>query len=92
MLLLVALWFSCGGRADGAEIQLGTLFQKRSWAAMDEVYASKKEPTAMEHSLMANALRMRNKWSEAVAILERHAATFPATVRPYAEMTLILGY
>lgn len=92
VLLLAALWFSCGGRADGAEIQLGTLFQKRSWAAMDEVYASKKEPTAMEHSLMANALRMRNKWSEAVAILERHAATFPATVRPYAEMTLILGY
>ncbi|MDR2179369.1 MAG: transglycosylase SLT domain-containing protein [Synergistaceae bacterium] len=78
--------------SESAEITLLTLFQRRSWAAMDEVYSALKEPAAAEHALMANALRIRNKWGEAVAILEKHASAFPAEVKPYADMTLLLGY
>jgi soluble lytic murein transglycosylase len=59
---------------------------------MDEVYSARKAPTAVEHALMANALRIRNKWGEAVAILEEHAPSFPPEVKPYADMTLLLGY
>jgi soluble lytic murein transglycosylase len=90
---LLGFFFFWGAqRAESAEITLSTLFQRRSWAAMDEVYSARKEPTAVEHALMANALRIRNKWNEAVAILEKHAGSFPAEVKPYADMTLLLGY
>ncbi|MDR1621650.1 MAG: transglycosylase SLT domain-containing protein [Synergistaceae bacterium] len=90
--------FAGVGLAENAgknEIALSTLFQRRSWAAMNEVYlanSAKRELTAAEHALMANALRIQNKWDEAVAILEKHAASFPVEVRPYADMTLLLGY
>ena len=89
VFLLTLFWGY--GICEGA-VTLSSLFQKRSWDAMDEVYASKKNPTPMEHSLMANALRIRSKWAESVAILERHMASFPVEVRPYAEMTLLLGF
>jgi soluble lytic murein transglycosylase len=78
--------------AWSAEVSLSALFQKRSWAAMDEVYSSQKNPAAMDHALMSNALRIQNKWDETVSILEKHAGSFPAEVKPYADMTLILGY
>jgi soluble lytic murein transglycosylase len=71
---------------------LTELFWKRSWAEMDRVYASGGNFSAAEHSLMANALRLRAKWAEAVSILEKHAASFPEAVRPYADMTLLLGF
>jgi soluble lytic murein transglycosylase len=90
--LMICFGFVGAEAADKNEITLFTLFQRRSWAAMDEVYSARKEPTAAEHALMANALRIRNKWDEAVAILEKHAASFPAEIKPYADMTLLLGY
>ncbi|MDR2529051.1 MAG: transglycosylase SLT domain-containing protein [Synergistaceae bacterium] len=82
----------CMRSAGAAEVALSELFRKRSWAAMDEVYLFKKNPEARDHALMANALRIQNRWSEAVDILEKHAASFPAEVKPYADMTLLLGY
>jgi soluble lytic murein transglycosylase len=80
------------GAAGAAEVTLAELFRKRSWAAMDEVYLFRKNLEAQDHALMANALRIQNKWVEAVDILEKHSASFPAEVRPYANMTLLLGY
>ena len=41
---------------------------------------------------MANALRIQNRWNEAIAILENHRSSFPAEIRPYADMTLLLGF
>ncbi|MDR1732442.1 MAG: transglycosylase SLT domain-containing protein [Synergistaceae bacterium] len=90
LFLLLALLY--GGPARAGEISLSELFRKRSWAAMDEVYRSGKKLTPKDHSLMANALRIQNRWNEAVEILERQGASFPAEVSPYANMTLLLGY
>ena len=78
--------------AVAADIPLYDLFWRRSWAAMDEAYASKRDKSPREHALMANALRLRGKWPEAVAVLEAQKDAFPAEIRPYAEMTLLLGY
>jgi soluble lytic murein transglycosylase len=78
--------------AEGADISSYSLFQKQAWEALDEFYSSRKPPTPVEHALMANSLRIRNKWDEVVTILEKHASSFPAEVRPYANMTLLLGY
>ena len=41
---------------------------------------------------MVNALRLRGKWPEAVSILEAQGNAFPQGIRPYADMTLLLGY
>ena len=67
------------------------LFWKRSWAAMEEQY-KKGGQNPRDHVLMANAYRLQEKWPQAVAILEAHAGKFPAGIRPYADMTLLLGY
>lgn len=91
MLLAVLLFGSCR-YAEGAEASLASLFQKRAWSAMDEAYKAKKEPAVLEQSLMANALRIQNRWAEAVAIMERCADRLPAELKPYADMTLLLGY
>jgi len=77
---------------EASEISISSLFWNRSWTAMNELYLSKKDLTPMEHSLMANALRIQDKWGEAAAILEKHRVSFPEEVRPYADMTLLLGY
>ncbi|MDR3265334.1 MAG: hypothetical protein LBT15_04910, partial [Synergistaceae bacterium] len=90
--LLAVVLALAGCRSWGAEISLAALFQKRSWAAMDEVYRAERDPSPQDHSLMANALRIQNRWGEAVDILERHSENFPAEVKPYADMTLLLGY
>ena len=87
---LVLFCLSSGG--ETAEIRLYDLFWRRSWGAMDELYASKRNKSPREHALMVNALRLRNKWPEAVAILEAQRESFPASIRPYADMTLLLGY
>ena len=71
---------------------LRDLFWRRSWAEMEQQYNSIKKKTLTDHALMANAYRFQNRWQEAVNILEAHSRTFPASVRPYAEMTLLLGY
>ena len=75
---------------DNATVMQG-LFWRRAWAEMDRAYAS-GTPTVQDHALMANACRLRNKWADAVSILEAHGKSFPASVRPYADMTLVLGY
>ncbi|GHV46121.1 hypothetical protein FACS1894204_07070 [Synergistales bacterium] len=54
------------------------------------LYAASLQP--QDYSLKANTLAAQGKWSEAVSILEEHLGQFPAEVRPYADMTLILGY
>ncbi|MBQ9564035.1 MAG: transglycosylase SLT domain-containing protein [Synergistaceae bacterium] len=77
--------------AQPAPARMYDLFWKRSWDEMGKLYA-KGGATARDHALMANAYRFQNKWKEAVAILEAHARDFPASVRPYADMTLLLGY
>ena len=94
MLLGMSLLLLCGlaPMADAADISLYDLFWRRSWAAMDELYASKRAPSPRDHALMVNALRLRGKWPEAVAVLEAQKDAFPAGIRPYAEMTLLLGY
>ena len=70
--------------------QMFDLFWRRSWDAMEAQYR-KGKPTARDHALMANAYRLQNKWREAVAVLDAHIGEFPASVRPYAEMTRLLG-
>ena len=78
--------------ASAAESKLYDLFWRRSWAAMDEAYASKRDKSPRDHALMVNALRLRGKWPEAVSILEAQGNAFPQGIRPYADMTLLLGY
>lgn len=84
--------FCLSSNGETAEIRLYDLFWRRSWAAMDELYASKRSKDPREHALMINALRLRDKWPEAVAILEAQRDSFPASIRPYSDMTLLLGY
>lgn len=83
----------CGAHGvEAADASMYDLFWRRAWAAMDKAYASKGDASPRDHALMANALRLRGKWTEAVAVLEAHRASFPQSIRPYADMTLLLGY
>ena len=75
-----------------AASNLYDLFWRRSWAEMEMQFKSIKKKSARDYSLMANAYRFQEKWPEAVSILETQSKNFPASVRPYADMTLILGY
>ncbi len=88
---LLALF--CGNHgAEAADASLYDLFWRRAWAAMDKAYDSKRDVSPRGHALMANALRLRGKWTDAVAVLEAYSTSFPRSVRPYADMTLLLGY
>ena len=71
---------------------LQDLFWRRAWPEMELQFTSIRKKTARDYSLMANAYRFQEKWTEVVRILETQAKNFPASVRPYAEMTLLLGY
>ena len=73
-----------------SESKLYDLFWWRSWAAMDEAYASKRDKSPRDHALMVNALRLRGKWHEAVSILEAQRNAFPQGIRPYADMNVTL--
>ncbi|GHV36913.1 hypothetical protein FACS1894187_12420 [Synergistales bacterium] len=88
-LIFILLLGNTAARADSS---LFASFQKRDWVTLSAAYKALKSPSPQESSLMANALSAQNKWGEAVAVLEKHAANFPAELRPYAELTLILGY
>jgi soluble lytic murein transglycosylase len=77
--------------AESAEVPFHALFQKREWRVMDEAYRSRENLAPRDHSLMANALRLQSRWGEAADVLEKHAASFPAEIRPYADMTLLLS-
>ena len=93
LLLPVLVATLSAAAAWGApEPTLRDLFWKRSWAEMNRLYTSMNKKTPRDHALMANALRFQNKWPDAVALLEAHGKEFPASVRPCADMTLLLGY
>lgn len=68
------------------------LFWKRAWKEMEALYASMDERSPQDAALMANAYRIQDRWPDAVAILEEYAGKFPASIKPYADMTLLLGY
>ena len=87
--ILIAL-FTTITQAQAANLR--DLFWKRSWLEMEQKYNSLKKKTLTDHSLMANAYRFQEKWPEAVRILEANSRSFPASMRPYAEMTMLLGY
>ena len=72
--------------------KLEDLFWRRSWTEMELQFNAIKKKTARDYSLMANAYRFQEKWPEAVTILESQSKNFPASVRPYAQMILLLGY
>jgi len=88
LILFLLNFASC---SFGAE-SLKTLFGRRAWPEMEVKFNSLKKKTPNDYSLMANAYRFQNKWREAVEILEEHSKNFPASVRPYADMTRLLGY
>ncbi|MBQ3455031.1 MAG: hypothetical protein IJG36_01220, partial [Synergistaceae bacterium] len=75
-----------------AASQLEDLFWRRAWPEMELQFQSIRKKSPRDYSLMANAYRFQEKWPEAVVILESQSKNFPASVRPYAEMILLLGY
>ena len=90
-ILIFSILFSSASCSFGAE-SLKNLFWRRSWPEMELQFNSIKKKTANDYSLMANAYRFQNKWQDAADILENHAKNFPASIQPYAEMTLLLAY
>ena len=85
---LLILSFSESNAASNLE----DLFWRRAWPEMELQFQSIRKKSARDYSLMANAYRFQEKWPEAVVILESQSKNFPASVRPYAEMILLLGY
>lgn len=71
---------------------LQDLFRQHSWGELESLFSLQGRPSEQDYSLMANAYRFQGKWSECANILESHAKNFPASIRPYAEMTLLLAY
>ena len=71
---------------------LRDLFWRRAWTEMEMQYNSQKKKTLTDHALMANAYRFQNRWADAVRIFEANSRSFPASIRPYADMTMLLGY
>ncbi len=71
---------------------LHDLFWRRAWTDMEVKYKTLKTKTVADYSLMSNAYRFQERWQDAVNILEAHSQKFPDNIRPYAEMTLLLGY
>ena len=71
---------------------LQELFWQHSWQGLEAAFNSQRKHSEQDYSLMANAYRFQGKWSECANILELHAKNFPASIRPYAEMTLLLAY
>ena len=89
--VLIFLLLNFASCSFGAE-SLKNLFWRRAWPEMEAQFNSMKKKTAQDYALMANAYRFQNKWQEAVGLLEAHSKNFPASVRPYADMTRILAY
>ncbi len=71
---------------------LNDLFWRRAWPEMELQFNALKQKTLRDYSLMANAYRFQNKWQDVANILEPRTKNFPASVKPYAEMTLLLAY
>lgn len=90
-ILIFLVLFHLASCSYAAE-DLKNLFWQRKWPEMELQFNSLKKKTPNDYSLMANAYRFQNKWQEAANILESQAKNFPASVKPYAEMTLLLAY
>ncbi len=90
--VIIIMTITLSSLSSFAASNLQDLFWRRSWAEMEMQFNSISKKTTRDYSLMANAYRFQNKWAEAVSILEAQLKNFPASVRPYAEMTLLLGY
>ncbi len=84
--------FCLTSESFAATNQLQDLFWQHSWQEMESAFQSLQQKTPRDYSLMANAYRFQSKWRECVAILETHSSKFPASIKPYSDMTLILGY
>ncbi|MBR1603790.1 MAG: transglycosylase SLT domain-containing protein [Synergistaceae bacterium] len=91
LIIILILSLSSQAWAANANASMYDLFWRRAWPQMESLYNSQRN-TPQDHALMANAYRFQNKWAETVRVLEAHGKSFPASVRPYADMTLILGY
>ena len=91
-LIFTTLIIFLFGQNSMAASNLQELFTQRAWPEMELQFQSIKKKSPRDYSLMANAYRFQEKWSEAVSILETQSKNFPASVKPYAEMTLLLGY
>lgn len=92
IFLNTLLIFIMASSASYGAPSLRDLFWARSWPQMEEQYNSQKNKTARDHGLMANAYRLQERWGDAVSILEAQSKNFPASVKPYADMTRLLGY
>ena len=68
-ILALALTVSAASFSWGAA-SLQDLFWRRAWPEMELQFKSIKKKSARDYSLMANAYRFQEKWSEAVRILE----------------------
>ena len=71
---------------------LHDLFWQHSWQELEAAFNSQKKHSQQDYSLMANAYRFQGKWAECASILEAHSKNFPASIKPYADMTLLLAY
>lgn len=91
ILILILTITSTNSKLYAAE-SLRDLFWRKAWTDMEVRYKTLKKKTAGDYSLMANAYRFQERWQDAVNILEEHSQEFPENIRPYADMTLILGY
>ena len=76
--------------ASAASLQ--DLFWQHSWAEMESAFNALTQKTPRDYSLMANAYRFQARWQECAAILEAHSRNFPASIKPYSDMTLLLAY
>ncbi|MBQ6417649.1 MAG: lytic transglycosylase domain-containing protein [Synergistaceae bacterium] len=91
LIITLAVAFYSPSNSEAAS-SLQDLFWRRAWPEMELQFKSIKKKSTRDYSLMANAYRFQEKWAEAVSILEAQSKNFPASVRPYADMTLLLGY
>ncbi|MBQ3450097.1 MAG: transglycosylase SLT domain-containing protein [Synergistaceae bacterium] len=91
ILILILTLTTTNSNLYAAE-SLRDLFWKKSWTDMEVRFKTLKKKTAGDYSLMANAYRFQERWQDAVNILEDHAQKFPENIKPYADMTLLLGY
>ena len=71
---------------------LQDLFWQHSWQELESEFNLQRKHSEQDYSLMANSYRFQGKWSECANILETRAQNFPASIKPYAEMTLLLAY
>ncbi|MBQ7560811.1 MAG: transglycosylase SLT domain-containing protein [Synergistaceae bacterium] len=78
--------------SHAATNNLQDLFWQHSWQEMESAFQALPQKTPRDYSLMANAYRFQSKWRECAAILESQSGKFPASIKPYADMTLILCY